>query len=83
MIKKIEILLSYCKINDIIIQQSKCKFIVINGTQEDKEAIPFVMGSKIEVNDNLDILGAFISEDMTESNNNHMKKTLQKCHQVL
>ena len=74
LVKKIQILISYCKMNDIVIQQSKCKFIVINGNQEDKEAIPFVLGSNIEVNENLDILGAFISEDMTESNNKHMKK---------
>ena len=73
-IKKIKILLAYCKLNDIIIQISKCKFLVVNGTEMDKEPIPFQSENKLQESDNLDILGAFISEDIRNDHDRHMKK---------
>ena len=80
MMKKIKISLSYCRINDIKIQESKCKFIVINGKDDDRNPIPFVDGSTIKVSNNLDILGVFISENNKEDNTNHMKK---RYHNVI
>ena len=74
MVKKIQNLLAYCKLNDIVIQISKCKFLVVNGTEMDKEPIPFQNENKLQASDNLDILGAFISEDIRDDHDRHMKK---------
>ena len=60
--------------NGIVIQQSKCKFIVINAEAGDKDPIPFILGGNIESSSTLDILGTFVSEKNKENNDNHMKK---------
>ena len=72
LMKKLNILLSYCKMNDIGIEHSKCKFIVVNGEEVDKVAIPFD-NKLLERSDNLDILGGFISENMRDDLKCHIK----------
>ena len=37
MYRKLKILVSYCKLNSIILQASKCSFIVVNGSIDDRE----------------------------------------------
>jgi len=74
MVKKIKVLLAYCKLNEIVIQLNKCKFIVIGGTEMDKEPIPFQREKELQVSDSLDILGAFISENVSNDHEQHMKK---------
>ena len=73
MVKKIKTLLAYCKLNDIIIQVSKCKFIVIGGTEMDRESIPFQEETNLQASDTLDMLGTFVSEDISKDHDKHEK----------
>ena len=72
LIKKLEILLKYCKLNKIVIEHSKCKFIVINGTDEDKDSIPFDSKTLVSC-EQLDILGGFISDNLEQDLKKHIK----------
>ena len=40
-IRKLRSLLQYCNLNEIIPQYTKCEFVVINGTEADREPLPF------------------------------------------
>ena len=40
-ISKLQSLLQFCDLNKIIPQYSKCEFVVINGTESDREPLPF------------------------------------------
>ena len=72
LIKKLEILLKYCQLNKIVIEHSKCKFLVINGTDADKDPIPFD-NKTLLCYDHLDILGGFISDNLEADLKKHIK----------
>ena len=40
-IRKLKSLLQYCKSNKIIPQYTKCEFVAVNGTEADREPLPF------------------------------------------
>ena len=41
LVNKIRGMIQYCKENKILLQLTKCMFIVVNGSEKDKEVIPF------------------------------------------
>ena len=57
MVLKIKSVLSYCTLNNIQMQLSKCKFIVINGSDDDKKDFITDIGPISSVNQ-LTILGS-------------------------
>ncbi len=81
-ISKLCTLATYCLLNHIIPQVTKCKFIVINGTDGDKEPLPFGDSLlKLDNVDHLEILGSHISElgRLDVDLELHMKKRFKSC----
>ena len=77
---KLKTLCDYCKQNHIIPQTTKCKFIVINGDQADKE--PLAFGDAFLDNvDYLEILGSHISQlgSLDDDLELHMTKRFKSC----
>ena len=77
---KLVTLCLYCNTNHIIAQTTKCKFIVINGDEDDNEDLPFgnaVIGST----DHLEILGSHITNSglLIDDLELHMKKRYKSC----
>ena len=61
LIRKLHSMLQYCNLNAIKLQLSKCRFIVINGTDDDKQVIELEVGDISSATDVL-ILGSPLSE---------------------
>ena len=60
-ISKLSSLLIYCNLNKIIHQYTKCWYIVINGTENDKTSLEF--GQRfIENRHHIEILGSHLSQ---------------------
>ena len=80
MLAMVRSMLQYCKINMIQLQLSKCIFIVINGTPEDRKEIELDVG-KISCSDQLMILGSPISATgkLTEDLKLHLETRFQNC----
>ena len=80
MLAKVRSMLQYCKINLIQLQLSKCMFIVINGTPEDRKEIELDVG-KISCSGQLMILGSPISATgkLTEDLKLHLETRFQNC----
>ena len=74
MIRKCTSMLEYCKLNSIILQASKCFFIVINGSVEDKESLQIGAEDPITNQDHLEILGSHISGCVNRDLELHFKK---------
>ena len=74
-VNKLKSMLQYCKINCIIPQYSKCDFIVINGNDSDKMALPFG-NSYIENVNHIVLLGSHLSDNasLKEEILLHMRK---------
>ena len=79
-IAKLQTLCDYCKLNHIIPQITKCKFIVINGSEADKEPLPFGDAFLDNV-DHLEILGSHISQSgsLDDDLELHMTKRFKSC----
>ena len=67
-------MLEYCKLNNIILQLSKCFFIVINGSAEDRTSLELSSHSPITYQDHLEILGSHISGNVKKDLELHFKK---------
>ena len=79
-IKKLQTLSEYCSHNCIVPQFTKCMFIVINGSQEDKISLPF--GNSLLKNVSyLEILGSHLvqSGSLIEELELHMNKRFHSC----
>ena len=79
-ILKLQTLSEYCNLNYILPQFTKCMFIVINGSSEDKIPLPF--GNSLLKNvDHLEILGSHISQSgsLGDELELHMKKRFSSC----
>ena len=61
-VNKLKSMMQYCEINCIIPQYSKCEFIVINGNDSDKMALPFGDSSMENVN-HIVLLGSHLSSN--------------------
>ena len=74
MLSKLKTLATYCKLNSIVLQVSKCHFIVINGSEEDKK--PFQITDKVGIKhqESLDILGSPITGNLKTDLELHLKK---------
>ena len=74
-ISKLKAMLKYCDLNKIIPQFTKCEFLVANGTDEDRQPLPF--GSTFLDNvDNILLLGSFLTHNasLVDEGELHMKK---------
>ena len=79
-IKKLQTLSEYCNNNFIVPQFTKCMFIVINGSEDDKISLPF--GNSLLENVNyLEILGSHLvqSGSLMEELELHMNKRFYSC----
>ena len=79
-IKKLQTLSEYCSNNFIVPQFTKCMFIVINGSEDDKISLPF--GNSLLENVNyLEILGSHLvqSGSLVEELELHMNKRFYSC----
>ena len=79
-IQKLCTLDSYCKANYILPQITKCKFIVVNGTDGDSDPLPF--GDSLLANVNyLEILGSHLSHtgSLVDDLQLHMSKRYVSC----
>ena len=70
-VEKLKSLLFYCNLNKILLQYSKCVFIVINGDENDREKLPFG-DTFIENGDHIGLLGSHLDQDAS------MKKDLAR-----
>ena len=70
-VEKLKSLLFYCNLNKILLQYSKCVFIVINGDESDREKLPFG-DTFIENGDHIGLLGSQLDQDA------NMKKDLAR-----
>ena len=61
LIRKLNSMSQYCKLNEIKLQLSKCKFMVINGSATDKQVIRLTLGD-ISPSPDVLILGSPLSE---------------------
>ena len=79
-IAKLQTLRQYCNINYIRPQTTKCKFIVIDGSQSDKCPLPFG-DDYLKDTDHLEILGSHIAGSgmLAEDLELHMKKRFMSC----
>ena len=80
MLAKVRSMLQYCKVNKIQLQLSKCMFIVINGSAEDRNEVAFDAG-KILHTDELMILGSPISSTgkLKQDLKLHLEKRFKNC----
>ena len=78
--KKLQTLSEYCSENFIVPQFTKCMFIVVNGSHEDKTPLPF-SSSLLENVDYLEILGSHLvqSGSLTQELDLHMNKRFYSC----
>ena len=60
-IAKLRTLLTYCNMNKIILQYTKCIFIAINGDETDRASLPFGE-TTIPNNDHIELLGSHLDE---------------------
>ena len=79
-IDKLKTLCKYCKENYIIPQPTKCKFITVNGEEEDKSPLPFgdtTLGNE----SHLEILGSHVTEtgSLDDDLTLHMNKRFASC----
>ena len=74
MIRKLQAMLTYCQINSVILQPTKCFFTVINGSIEDQESLQITPQDSITYADYLEILGSHISECIKKDLSLHFQK---------
>ena len=74
MIKKLEALLIYCKTNSILLQASKCWFLVSDGSPEDKLPLVIPGHEPVKNAEHLEILGSHISGNLRLDLELHYKK---------
>ena len=74
MIQKLKSMLEYCKLNSIILQASKCFFLVINGSLEDQKSLQIASEDPITYQKHLEILGSHISGTVKIDLDLHFKK---------
>ena len=84
MIAKIRTMLTYCDLNKVRLQLSKCMFIVINGSDDDKVEIELDVGN-IKAAPNVLILGSHLVETglLKDDLKLHFRSPLQKLYQIL
>ena len=70
MVRKLNSVLKYCKLNSIVLQITKCFFTAVNASPEDKE----LLRDGVEYRDHLEILGSHISESLKYDLELHLKK---------
>ena len=70
MIRKLNSMLDYCKLNSVVLQVTKCFFTAINASPEDKE----MLHDGVEYRDHLEILGSHISGSLNNDLALHLKK---------
>ena len=80
LVNKIRGMIQYCKENKIMLQLTKCMFIVVNGSEKDKQIIPFdeeVIPSTSEVL----VLGSWLSElgSLQHDLSLHLKYRFKNC----
>ena len=80
-ISKLRSLLQYCKINAIIPQYTKCEFIVINGTLNDCDPLPFGEKKLLKNVQYTGLLGSHLSSKGTvaEDLKLHMVERYKSC----
>ena len=61
MIRKLNSVLTYCKLNSIVLQASKCYFTVVNASPDDTVRLQINKQDSVEYKDHLEILGSHIS----------------------
>ena len=68
-------MLSYCNLNYVIPQFSKCEFVVVNGTDDDREPLPFG-NSMLENVEYITLLGSHLTSgvSLAEEISLHMQK---------
>jgi hypothetical protein len=77
---KLQTLSDYCNLNHILPQFTKCMFIVVNGSSDDRAPLPF--GNSLLKNvGHLEILGSHLSQSgsLREELELHMKKRFGSC----
>ena len=74
MIRKLTSMLEYCKLNSVILQASKCFFLVINGSLEDQKSLQIASEDPITHQNHLEILGSHISGVVKIDLELHFKK---------
>ena len=74
-VSKLKSMLSYCDLNRIIPQFSKCEFLVVNGTEEDRAPLPFG-NTFLKCVDYITLLGSHLTSiaSLVEEACLHMKK---------
>lgn len=74
-IRKLKSMLAYCKLNKIIPQFTKCEFLVVNGSEEDRAPLPFG-DTYLENVEHILLLGSHLtaSASLVEEGELHMKK---------
>ena len=79
-IAKLKSLLFYCKLNKILLQYSKCVFIVINGDEADKDKLPFG-DTFINNGDHIGLLGSHLDQnaDIKQDLARHCLKRYPSC----
>ena len=74
MITKLKSMLSYCQLNSIVLQPSKCFFTVVNASPLDKTLLQLTNTDVVEYRDHLEILGSHISGSIKNDLLLHFKK---------
>ena len=74
-VSKLKSMLTYCGLNRIIPQFSKCEFLVVNGTEEDHAPLPFG-NTFLKCVEYITLLGSHLSSiaSLVEEARLHMKK---------
>ena len=76
---KIRSMLFYCNLNVIKLQLSKCMFMVINGSGDDKDDIELDGYGILPITNEIMILGTPISESLREDLNTHLNVRYKNC----
>ena len=81
LIEKIRKMLEYCKLNKIKLQLSKCMFIVINGTVDDKLEISLIDDEDMPSTTEIVILGTPLSDsgNLQLDLNAHLNLRFKNC----
>ena len=74
-ISKLKSMLAYCGLNKIIPQYTKCEFLAVNGSDEDRAPLPFGDTTLQNVEHTL-LLGSHLTQDVSslDEGDLHMKK---------
>ena len=74
-ISKLKSMLAYCGLNKIIPQFTKCEFLVVNGSEEDRAPLPFGETTLENVEHTL-LLGSHLTQNVSSMDEGdlHMKK---------